>query len=132
MLEQRVGNVSKDSARIQRNADQVRLAMGEPGRLEHKFIDMVNQPDADTNSRVRGLEVSCNDIDSYAARLEFSTYLDELRKDRKEVVEALVLEGLNEARGLRTPRTSVERSRWGSHLRDNTPIERETFSKHSA
>ena len=98
LVEKRVGELSKDSAKIQKAVEAVQTAIDELELLENKLIDMINQPDPDTDSRISKLEVLCEGAESYISRLEFFTYLDELRKDRKEVVEPLVLEGLAEAR----------------------------------
>ena len=71
-LEKRVNELSKDSAKIQKAADAVQNAMDELDQLENKLIDMINQPDPDTDSRISKLEILYEGSESYLPRLEFS------------------------------------------------------------
>ena len=89
---------STDSFNRLQPANQVQTAMGELAALENKIVDMVDKPDADTDHRISKLEASSSREDLYVPRSEFFKYLEELQKDRKEVIEPLVLEGLAETR----------------------------------
>ena len=48
--------------------------MDELGTLETKLIDMMNQPDPDTDSRIKQLEILSEGADSFLPRIEFFTF----------------------------------------------------------
>ena len=116
-LEKRVTELAKDSSKIQKASTAVQTAMDELELLETKIVDMINQPDTGTDSRIKQLEILSEGAESFLPRLEFFTYLDEFRMNRNEVVEKLVQDGIKEANRM---------AQWdqGYDTRNNNPVYR--------
>ena len=103
-LEKRVGELTKDSSKMQKTTDSVHKAMKELELLESKIIGMVNNPDPITESRIKQLEIISEGSVASLSRIEFFTYLDEFRTRNNEIVEKLIEDGIRE---------SYKKVKWG-------------------
>ena len=116
-LEKRIGELAKDSSRMQKATDSVNQAMKELETLESEIIEMVNSPDPKMDSRIKQLEIISKEPVASLSRIEFFTYLDEFKSNNNEIVEKLIEDGIKE---------SYKKSKWGLGYddRNNNPTYR--------